>query len=400
MKTEYLFGRRKLNRSFMMIYLAFGILFVGYFLQTSIVFAQSDKEDTSEDMITVWEQQMYKQWHALDEVTADISDELTFDRLVRKLLENPTGNWWESVGDTIFQAVKQQWNLEKKRILQLLFLGVLSAFFVDFTDVTLKKYIGEVGYFAIYTVMLTILLITFQAVYQLTLDATKGMLHIAEAIVPVFTGGLLLSGNTKMAFGSYTVITGGIGLVEWACMTFLFPAIYFYFVLQMLNHSMKEDRFSRLAQFIKNVVVWMFRLLFGLIVGMQVVQSLLLPASDQAKNSNFSKSLAAIPGLGASARALTNTLFQSSNVLKNTVGVAAMIVLLCCVLAPVIRLLFYIWTYQLLAALLQPVAHKRVTSILSAVSSSAKLLFQGLVTCTVLFLVNLVVVTAATSTVV
>lgn len=361
--------------------------------------AKEAESDTTDQTLASWQQQMQQEWNALEEITTECNVDQSFQDIVRRLLYNPNDRWWDGVWDVVYSALQSQWRMEKNRMIQLLFLGILSAFFVDFTDTTLKKYIGEVGYFAIYTIMLTVLLVTFQSVYQLTLDATRAMLRVVGAIVPVFTGGLLLSGNTKMAFGSQSLITGGIGLVEWLSMTVLFPAIYFYFVLQMLNHSMKEDRFSRLTQFIKNVVVWVFRLLFGVIVGMQVVQCLLLPASDQAQNSNFSKSLAAIPGLGASARALTNTLFQSANVLKNTVGVAAMIVLLCCALAPVVRLLFYIWTYQLLAALLQPIAHKRVSAILSSVASGAKLLFQGLVTCTALFLVNLVVVTAATSTV-
>jgi stage III sporulation protein AE len=137
--------------------------------------------------------------------------------------------------------------------------------------------------------------------------------------------------------------------------------------------------------------------MFGLITGMQIVQCLLLPATDQARNSNFSKSLAAIPGLGASARALTNTLFQSAVVVKSAIGIAGMLLLVSIVLLPLAKLLGFILSYQLLAALLQPIANKRLSALISAAAQSVKLLFQGLVTSTALFLVCIAVVTAATN---
>ena len=158
---------------------------------------------------------------------------------------------------------------------------------------------------------------------------------------------------------------------------------------------MQELKFSRLSSFLKSVIVWLMRFLFGAVTGMQVVQCLLLPATDRAKASNFSKSLAAIPGLGSSARALTGTLLQSANVLKQTLGVAAMILILLLVLVPAVKLLFVIGSYQLVAALLQPVAHPKVSSLIASLSSSAKLLFQAVLSSSILFLILIALVTAS-----
>ena len=296
----------------------------------------------------------------------------------------------------IGSVFREQFELQKENLLKLFLLGVLSAFFVDFTNPTLKNYVGETGYFAIYIVMLMILLTAFQSLYQIAFEGVDAMFQTVRVIVPVYVFSLLLAGSLETAVGMYTLVLSSIGVVEWTVKTLIFPMIYFYFILQMLNYCMREDRLSKFASFLKQVIIWVLRFLFGLVTGMQVVQCLLLPVSDQARNSNFSKSLAAIPGLGASARALTGTMFNSAVVVKSAIGVAGMLLLVFLVMIPSARILLFILTYQLLSAVLQPVAHKRISALVGAAAQSARLLFQGLVTSTSLFLVCIAIVTAST----
>lgn len=344
--------------------------------------------ETSFDVLT---EEMRDEFKKMDELLGGKS----FGELIKHLLSLEKSDSRE-VGKLLLDAIREQFSREKTTLVKLFILGVLSAFIAEFENPTLKQYVGDTGYFAIYTIMLSIFLISFKNLYDVALTGVTVMLQGVSALTPIYVSALFLAGNMKTAVGVYSFIVVGIGVVEWTICNVIFPVSYFYFVLQMLNYSMKEQRFARLASFLKSVVIWVLRLLFGVITGMQVVQCLLLPATDQARSSNFSKSLAAIPGLGASARALTGTLLQSATVLKNAVGVAGMLVLLALVLVPAIKLLFGIVSYQLMAALLQPVAHKQIAALLGSLSSSIKLLFQGLVTATVLFLVCIAIITAAT----
>lgn len=351
--------------------------------------AQTEEEDnTGFDILA---EEMEKEFNKVDELLGTVS----FRDIIKHLLSlNKTD--YKEVGKILLDTVREQFAKEKTTMVKLFLLGILSAFFAEFENPTLKQYVGDTGYFAIYTIMLSIFLISFKNLYDIALTGVTLMLNGMSALIPIYVSALFLAGNIKTAIGVYSFVVVGIGVVEWTICNVIFPVSYFYFVLQMLNYSMKEQRFARLAAFLKSVVIWVLRLLFGVITGMQVVQCLLLPATDQARSSNFSKSLAAIPGLGASARALTGTLLQSATVLKNAVGVAGMLVLIMLVLVPATKLLFGILSYQLMAALLQPIAHRQIAALLGSLSSSIKLLFQGLVTATVLFLVCIAIVTAAT----
>lgn len=384
------------------IILCFGslqlLLFLpGYGMDTvKAASSEQEKKVDEEDTLNHLMEEMNSQWEALDESVEGCS----FSELVQMLLSGESGQVPGKILQSVGEILKKQFSTQKESLFKLFFLGVLSAFFVDFTNPMLKNYIGETGYFAIYTVMLMILLVAFQSLYQIACEGVEAMFQTVQVLVPVYVMSLVMAGCVETALGMYTLVLTSIGVVEWVIKNIIFPVTYFYFILQMLNYSMKEDRFSKFAAFLKYVVVWVMRFMFGLVTGMQIVQCLLLPVSDQARNSNFSKSLAAIPGLGASARALTGTMFNSAVVVKSAIGVAGMLLLVFLVMIPSVRILLFILTYQLLAAVLQPIAHKRISGLVGAASKSARLLFQGVVTSTSLFLVCIAIVTASTGGVV
>ena len=346
----------------------------------------ADSSETIEELV----HEMQDQWEGIRLGESSI----TFSDCVKNGEES---GMFKSSVKMLITGISNELSSQKEGLAQLFFLGVMSAFFVDFSNHFLREYLGETGYLAIYVMMFTVILNSFQQIYLIGKEAIAGMMDSVLVITPVYVNALMMAGKYQTAMGYYAFLMGGIGVIEWLVKDLLLPVIFFYFILQMLNYSMQEDRFVKLAEFLRKTVLWVLRFLFGLVTGMQVVQCLLLPVTDQAQASNFAKSLAAIPGLGASARALTSTVLNSALVVKNAVGVAVMLFFVLVIAMPCIKLFLFILAYQLIAALLQPIAQKRVANLLAAAASGAKLLFQALVTCAGLFLIGIVIVTAATS---
>ena len=351
--------------------------------------AQEPASDTMEELV----EEMQEQWKDFELGESGI----TFTDCVKRLIRGEGDGMLSSSVDMLINGFLKELKSQQEELAQLFFLGVMSAFFIDFSNRFLREYIGETGYLAIYVMMFTVILNSFQQIYAVGKEAINSMMDSILAITPVYANALLMAGKYQTAVGYYSLLMTGIGVIEWLVKDILLPVIFFYFILQMLNYSMQEDRFSKLAAFLRQTVLWILRFLFGLVTGMQVVQCLLLPVTDQAQASNFSKSLAAIPGLGASARALTSTVLNSALVVKNAVGIAVMLFFILIIAVPCLKIFMFILAYQLISALLQPIAQKRVANLLGAAASSAKLLFQAMVTCAGLFLIGIVIVTAATS---
>ena len=64
------------------------------------------------------------------------------------------------------------------------------------------------------------------------------------------------------------------------------------------------------------------------VIGFSVIQSLIAPAVDAFRVSVLNKTAGIIPGVGGTINAVTEVIIGSSVLIKNSIGVAAMIILL------------------------------------------------------------------------
>ena len=72
------------------------------------------------------------------------------------------------------------------------------------------------------------------------------------------------------------------------------------------------------------------KLVLTIVVGLNVVQGMIAPAVDYASRTTLTKSLSLIPGIGGVAAAIGDIFIGSGMVIKNSVGVAAMFLLIFC----------------------------------------------------------------------
>ena len=82
---------------------------------------------------------------------------------------------------------------------------------------------------------------------------------------------------------------------------------------------------------------------------------------------------------------------------KNSLGAAAVVVLLIMTLVPIAKLAVLMLFYQLAAAVMQPVCDKRVVSCVSGVSCGHKLLLKIVVSSLLLFVIAIAITCAATN---
>ena len=67
-----------------------------------------------------------------------------------------------------------------------------------------------------------------------------------------------------------------------------------------------------------------------------------------------------IPGIGQGASAVTKLLVGSGVLIKNTIGAAAMVILMALIAMPVLKLAVLLVMYQCVAAVMEPVCDKRL----------------------------------------
>ena len=302
----------------------------------------------------------------------------SYEELVKKLI---TGNIKgafsmvrQSVGDQLFSILSENRNFMR----QLITVAIIAAVFKNFSDAFFQGNTGDTAFY-----------VTDQVISTL-IDFMKGLIT-AYSIAVVATTGV----STSVAL--YEMYLFVIYIISLLVQSVIFPAVKILFVLKIVNHISLEEKLSRLCDTLEWAVRALLKALLAVVLGIQMIQAMLLPAVDSVKDGIFKKGVSMIPGVGQGVSTVTTTLIGSAVVIKNSIGVAGIFVLCVIILVPLMQIGGILLSYIGTGILLQPVSDKRITGSLDAVIKSGKLLLRTVFTLSILFILSIAIVAFSTN---
>lgn len=295
------------------------------------------------------------------------------------------------------KAFLGQLRKEKASIVQLIGIALVAAVFTSFTNVFKDSHIAETGFYVTYLLLFALLTTTFYKISGIAYDALVNLKDFMMALLPTYAMGIAFCTGSKTSMVFYETTLGIITAVDYLLIHIILPMINIYFVLLLANNIMKQDMLSRMADLLEKIISWAIKTVLAAVIGINVIQSLIVPVSDQVKRSVLMKTAQAIPGVGNTMRVATESILQASLLIKNAIGVAGLIVIIIICLIPVIKLVIYQLIYSFGAAIVQPISDKRILNCINATAKSAKLLMSVVMVAAVLFLFTIVIVTSTTN---
>ena len=295
----------------------------------------------------------------------DSSHRLTFGDLMRALA---SGNMREAASlclEGLRQEIFGELQGKERMAGRLLALGLFGALFAGFSEVFSGGHMAETGFFLTYLMAFALLAAVFR--------------ESAEAAAWYEAALVLIAGVQKLYAG------------------LLLSLVRIYFLSVMAGSMVKEDMLSRMLDLLKSAVQWGSRSLIGLVLGFQLVQGMVLPYADSVKNAGMQRLLQAIPGIGAGAGAVTKLMLGSGVLIKNAMGAAAVLLLFLFSIVPLARLFVLYLIYRGVAAVLQPVADKRLVVCLSGAAQAQKMLLTVTASCFLLFAVTIALICQGTN---
>lgn len=318
-----------------------------------------------------------------------------FRESVGKLMKGETPLDLDSVRELLRDAVFGEVASQRDLVVQILVLAVAAAVFSNFVRVFEKNQISDVAFYMIYLLLFVILMRAFAQLNQMAQNYLGQILHFMRILLPAYLIVASLAAGSVTAVGFYELTLVIIGAVQVVLNYVVLPAIRFYVLFLLLNYLGKEDYFSKLADLVKLALGWTLKTMLALVIGVQTVQALLLPAIDSLKNSVWKRAAGALPVLGSTLNAVTETVLGTAVLLKSAVGAAGMTVIVLICLTPIARLLICTFLYKAVGAAVQPVSDRRITECISGVGEGAALLLKTMAITGVMFLLTLAMVTAS-----
>lgn len=362
----------------------------------------NDWSDTKkEQMEEVMETDMLEQI-GIEEIDDFMEDtegfsEISFTELVKSLIKGEETYQVKDMGEWLKNALCAEFRENKALLIQILIIGIAFGVLKNFTGLFENSYISELCFVMVYCVLVILLMKSFLIMDNLAKETLKTTVEFMQTLVPVYCMSMIFSNGATTAAGFYEVTFLIISLVQWIILYVLVPLVQVMILFVFLNEVVEGERFSKMTELLEDGIRFVLKFVTGTVVGLNVVQGLIQPAADRVKGSMFAKTASAIPGIGNSVQAVSEIIVGAGTLIKNSVGVAAMIIVLGITLLPVLKMGVLAFFYKFSAAVIEPVADKRISGTLNGVCRGSVLLAKIMLTSMLLFLITIAMVAASSS---
>lgn len=192
-----------------------------------------------------------------------------------------------------------------------------------------------------------------------------------DQILPLLLTLLTAVGGSASSAFLHPVVVAASGSMVYLAREVILRLVMCTCAVTTVNHLSDKAHLTRLAKLLRSAVCWLLGISFTVFLGAMSVQSVCSASVDgvalrAAKYAvdNF------VPVVGGMFSDTMDTLVGCTLIVKNALGVTAMIVLACVIVGPMIRTLAVAAVLKLSAALLEPVARAEVVQAIGDFSGT------------------------------
>ncbi len=314
---------------------------------------------------------------------------------LKGLIEDIVSGEGGYVGEQLMSILKEQLIGEivfnRELMLQIVIVVLLGSIFVNLANSFGTGFVSENGFYITYLIITSMLLLSFVGTMDMVSASIEKILTTIKIMVPLYALAMNFVGQSVASVGMYEVVMVGIWLVQVVILKFIIPMIKFYVIISLVNNLNQEDSFSKLSALVMNVVNWVLKTVVYFIVGLNLIKGLVEPQIDALGRNTVNRVATLLPG-GGMVNALTGTFLGAGVVVKNSIGVAGIVILLIVVLAPIIKLLVIMLTVRITSAMIQPIGERRYVEGVEALARGNQLLLQTIFSSVVLFMLTIAIV--------
>ena len=378
--------RRSVYKSFQIVGILFFILF---FTSISVLTLQAQTTQKEEEIdITA----LSRKIEQLDE--RDYPD---FASIFQKLVSMRFTEAAQEIGQWMTGAVLQEIFSSKIFIGELAGILLFASVFSNISSAFQSYGVSDSGFLISYFLVFSIIFTNFTVMIAMFKDTVVLLSSFLKVLLPVYTLAVSLSGNlsTGIVFYEYFMIV--VLFLNWIFLNVFLPLLQYYFLLELISHFSQKQNISKLCEGLYFLLAKGIQVIFFLLFGFHLLETMIAPSFDGAKNSILNKMIGLIPGAGSIVQSVAGTAIGSSLVIKNALGAAGIVFLFLFLLLPLTKLLCYVFFYFLLSVVLEPVADERFVECISAAVKCGMLLIKVLCMSSVLFIVIIALTTLTTN---
>jgi len=226
----------------------------------------------------------------------------------------------------------------------------------------------------------------FSIAYQMASHGASRMVELMTALLPLFFTLYTLGGQATTVTFLHPVLFAFMELSALLIYRIVFPLLFASAVLEVVSSLSPSFPLHRLSRIFRQGGLVFLGVLLTLFLGVTAVYGGALAVGDGLllRTSKFAASTF-LPLFGKMFSDAVETVFGTSLLLRNVLGVFGVAALLWAAFFPVVKVFVLAFLYQISAALIEPFGTKEVPALLGRISEALYSLFTALILVSILF---------------
>ncbi|WP_058485261.1 stage III sporulation protein AE [Defluviitalea phaphyphila] len=275
---------------------------------------------------------------------------------------------------------------------KLLIISMFCALLSNLAESFQSKSTSQVGFYVCYMVIIILLLQSFQIALQVSSSAIENMVLIMQSAMPMLLSLMMTSGAVTTGTIFEPVILLSIQTIAMFISELLLPIIFLTVVLAIINSLSKKEVLKKMLELFWEIIDWILKGLTTLFIGIMAIHGLTTPILDGVVNNTAKQAVETfIPIVGKTLTGAVDIVMNCSMLIKNAVGVGAIILLCIYCVIPLIKMTIFLFIYKIIAALIQPISEKRIVECISNMGEACTRLFTSIITVNILFIISITI---------
>jgi len=333
-------------------------------------------------------------WSKLENEYSGYLPDITGPSIVRSLLGNGGPSW-----QSFFHGLVRYFFgeiLDNAQLLgSILILAVLAAMLESMQSAFEHQTVSQVAYAMIFLVMMVLAISSFTEAIGYARHAIQSMNDFMLATIPLSISLLVASGAFASAAFFSPVLLFGVHLISNIVFLVVFPLIFFGAVLDITSALSPRYQLTRLASLLRNVGLGLLGVSLSIFLGIASVQGAGKGIADGVTLRAAKAAVDLVPVVGKAFSDAAEIIASASVLVKNAVGITALITVAVIALFPCLKIIAISLVYSGSSAFMQPLGDNPMIQCLSALGKSLIYVFACVAAVALMFFVSIVILLVA-----
>ena len=286
-------------------------------------------------------------------------------------------------GDEIVSAISLLGNI--------LIVIIIHSLLRSFTEnLSKNKGIGQIAYYVEYILIVTLIMGNFSNIINMIKESISNLVGFINCLVPILLALMSATGSITSVGLIQPLIIFSVVFIANTITLVILPIALIATALGIISNLSEKIQIGKLSKFLKSGVIWFLGVVITIFMSILSLEGGLTSNVDGlAAKGIKSAATTFIPVVGKALGESVDMVIGSTALLKNSIGIVGMFVIIGICAIPIIKLAVLTITYHFASAICEPLADKKIISLLEQMGETFKVLLGIMFFASVLLIIGL-----------